>query len=774
MASALITAVLLQAMAVAAGIHPAGRPIALIKLDGLKSVSSQLVRNQIRSQVGDPYDPKTVQGDIVRITHLGRFSEVTASVSPRKDGSVDLIFHLKEQAMLKSVQVVGNKAISDQTLLRKVGLGSGDPADPFLIDRGKQQIIKAYQDKGYFVVDVTVDKKLLDSQGVLIYRVREGPKVHIQAIRFQGNTVFSNDELWSQIKSRTHIFIFRAGDLNRQQLELDAASIRDYYQQRGYLDAQVGRRIDLSPNQQDATVTFLIDEGKQYTVDKIDIQGNTVFTSAQIREVMDLQSGDFYSRHRQDKSRAAIINMYGKLGYIDTNVTINRIFHEHEPKVDLLVTIDEGHASIVGKLSVRGNEKTRKHVVLKQIRGLTPGEPFDREGIKQTENRLGESPLFSSATVTLLGSRKDRVRDVLVDVKERNTGSLSFGAGISSNSGVIGAIDLVQRNFDITDVPNSLGQLFTGRAFRGGGQYFALSLQPGNTTSRYSVDFRDPYVLESDYYLSTSAYYYKRQQLSYLESRMGATLGLGRRFGDVWSAQVSLRGENVGITSIDADAPVDVFAVEGHNLVTGVGLVVTRDTTDSAVFPSQGSRIQLGLEQVGAIGGSFDFTRLNLRLHKFWTVNEDFLGRKTVVSFRGELGYIFQANQAPVFERLYAGGHSTFRGFDYRGVGPRGIRNDTGTLGDQAVGGDFMLLAGVQYEFPIVKDLLRGVVFTDQGTVDNTASLSKWRVSIGTGLRIKLPFFGQAPFAIDFAYPLVKQSGDQTRLISFDLALPFQ
>ena len=143
-----------------------------------------------------------------------------------------------------------------------------------------------------------------------------------------------------------------------------------------------------------------------------------------------------------------------------------------------------------------------------------------------------------------------------------------------------------------------------------------------------------------------------------------------------------------------------------------------------------------------------------------------------MLSFQLEGGYIVDGD-APVFERFYAGGR-TFRGFRFRGVGPRGIRADTLEEGDDPVGGDWLLLTGLQYEFPIAGDYLRGVVFTDQGTLTDDIGVDDWRVSVGAGFRIRIGFLSQAPFAIDFAYPIVKEDNDERQVLSFDVALPFR
>jgi outer membrane protein insertion porin family len=758
------------------GVEFEGRPIEAVRVEGLQQVPQDLVRNQIRTQAGNPYDPGLVEDDITRITHLGRFAGVRAEVSARDDGAVVVTFIVNEQPLLDEVRIEGNKALDDKELLKKIVLAAGDPRDPFLINQGKQRIIDAYTAKGYFVADVQVDQQALDDKQVLIYRVREGPRVTIRDIRFQGNTVFDDDALDGQIKSDEYFIFLKDGVLSREQLELDAATIRQFYRDRGYLDAKVGRQIDLSPDQEDATVTFMVDEGPQYTVGQVEVEGEAedLFPAEQVRMHMTMTPGDFYSQKKLKASRQALRNLYGELGYIEANVRIEQLFHDEAPKVDLLVRVETGQPYTVGQVTVRGNSTTKQRVILRQVRGMDPGEPYDHGGVEETRRRLNRSRLFSEANVTILGEKEDAVRDALIEVQEQQTGRLSFGAGVSSDAGLIGAINLSQANFDIADPPESFGELLTGEAFRGGGQQFNLSLQPGSERSRYSVGWREPYLFESDYSLDTSAFFFNRDRDEYDEQRAGGTWAFGQRFGDVWQGSIDFRATDVEIADIDRDAPVDVFDVEGGSLVTATGLTMQRDTTDEGIFPSEGSRIRFGVERVGTLGGDFDFTKLDARIHKFWTIDEDFLGRKTVFSFRGDVGFIPEENEAPVFERYYAGGHSSFRGFQFRGIGPRGIRNDTGGLSDEAIGGRFKLLAGFEYEFPLFDEWVRGVVFTDQGTIAEDPTLSDWRVSVGSGVRVKVPFLGRAPLALDFAWPIQKESTDETRIFSFNLDVPFQ
>ncbi len=751
-----------------------GSPVADVKVEGLKKVNPDLVRNQIRQRKGTPYDSKVVSQDIIRINHLGRFGKVRADIVKKPDGSVILTYVLTEQNLLSDVQVVGNNEVSDQELLTLVVLRGGDPIDEFLINRGVTEIKKAYRQRGYYLTDVTVDKKLLNDSGILIYRVIEGPLVQIRDIRFRGNKVFDDDQLLSQIRSRTAIFIFRKGELSRVQLDQDVARLRTFYRNRGYLEAQVARRILLSDNQKDANVVFFIEEGQQFTIDTIKVEGNKKFPERQVKDIMNLHEGDVFAENLVRRSQSSITELYGKRGHLDTEVKIDRLFHEREPKVNLAVAIKEGPASKVGNIFIRGNSLTKDKVIQRQIRGNFPGRVFDRAGIATTRRRLTESSLFSEAKITVLGDPGDEYRDILIEVKEANTGRINFGAGISSDAGVIGAIDLSQRNFDIADWPDSLGEFFSGRGFRGAGQSFQIALQPGDDFSRYSVSFREPYLLNTDFFFDTNLRYFTRVREDWDEERFGGTMGIGQRFGDVWSGRISIRAENVNVNDVEIDAPVDAFAVEGENNITSLGFTLTRSTTDSRIFPTRGSKLSFGVSRAGALGGEFDFTSLSASYQKFWTVDEDFLGRKTVLSLRVSTAWIAEDGEAPLFERFYAGGHRTFRGFAFRGVGPRGVQANTGRVGDDPVGGDFLFLAGMEYNWPIFQDIIRGVVFVDTGTVEEDIGFDDYRVAVGAGLRIKIPFLGQAPFALDFAVPIVKADGDEEQFFSFDLALPIR
>jgi outer membrane protein insertion porin family len=779
----LLIALIAMTSATAQAIDPEGRLIREVRVEGLDTTPRQLVDNTLRTEVGKPYRQDTINDDIRRLTFLGRFDTVVAKVEDNGDGSIDVIFSVTEQARLLALRFVGAKRFNTAELLTQVLLKPGDPIDKSLIDRGTRAIELAYAEKGHFAASVTYDEEALDKDRELIFRITEGPRVRVTELRYEGNEVFDDDRLASQVGQETYLWPFISGFMDRTQLDLDVAAIRKYYEDRGYLNAQVGRRIDLSTRQNRAIVTFEINEGKQHTVRDIDVRftkdgqpfNDHLMAEEQIRMVLDLIRGGVYSDDRLADSREAVRLWYGEIGFINTQVRINRTFDPDQPKVDVVVEIDEGVGpTIVDDIVIIGLTRTDQRVLLRRVRGLEPGRPVNLRGLDETRRLVRESTWFNNGTITALGDEDDLYRTFLIEAEEKNTGSFSIGAGVSSDSGVFGAITLEQRNFDITDWPESMDEFLAQRAFLGAGQTFNITLAPGNDISNYAIGFREPYLFESDYFFDVTLSAFDAIREDFDEGRIGVRTGIGRRLGDVWTGSLRLRYEQIDISDIEPDAPVDVFDVAGDSSLSTFGVSLTRSTTDSNITPSRGTRLNLGLAQYGAFGGDYDFTRITGGYSQFWTLDEDFLGRKTILSLRLSAGYIPQDNDdVPLFERFYSGGRD-FRGFAFRGIGPRGVRNDNMLLGDDPVGGRFEFIGRLQYEIPVYDQFIRWAFFTDQGTIQDEFGFDQWRVAVGTGIRLRIPFFGQAPIAIDFGFPILEEDGDEQQILSFSIELPFQ
>lgn len=344
-------------------------------------------------------------------------------------------------------------------------------------------------------------------------------------------------------------------------------------------------------------------------------------------------------------------------------------------------------------------------------------------------------------------------------------GVLQIGAGVNSNAGIVGNIVIDERNFDWKRLPRSFEDIRNGTAFRGAGQRFRIDASPGSVVNRYLVSFQEPYLFDSPISLGLSGSYFDRRYNDWDEGRLGGRVSFGYQWleNDL-STLFTYRGENVNIDNIST-APgtfADLDEVVGDNSLHGFKLGVINDTRDSSFLPTQGHYLELSAEQVI---GSFVYPRIEADFRTYWLLNErpDHSGRH-VLSYATTVGWM--GEDAPIYERFYAGGYSTLRGYRFRGASPM-----TNVAGQEVeTGGDFQWLNSLQYLFPITADdMLHGVVFCDFGTVEPEIAINDFRVAPGLGLRVTVPAMGPAPIALDFAFPVSSASTDREQVFSFSM-----
>jgi len=346
--------------------------------------------------------------------------------------------------------------------------------------------------------------------------------------------------------------------------------------------------------------------------------------------------------------------------------------------------------------------------------------------------------------------------DVDATANEGRTGRLMFGAGVNSDNGIVGSFVWEENNFDLFNPPASFADVINGRAFRGRGQRFRAEAAPGDIVSRYAVNWVDQYFMNTDYSLSVSGFYYNRFFDDWEEQRTGGRVGWGKQLNPTDSVSATLRVEEVTIINPRAPVPAALARVVGDNFLSTIRLAATHDTRNAAILPADGHYLEGGYEQAF---GDFDYSRVDMEGRKFFTLfrRPDDSG-KQVLTLSTNLG--FATSDTPVFERYYAGGFQSFRGFAYRGVTPQ--------VGAVAIGGTFQALASVEYRVPVTADdMIHVVTFADVGTVDNRVSFDRFRATVGVGLRVTIPAMGQVPLAFDFGFPVASEAFDDERIFSF-------
>ena len=746
-----------------------------VRVEGNEQMSAEAVLIYVKTRPGQPFVASVVQGDERRLLETGRFDSVVATRTQTDKGML-VVFAVVERPLVAGLSFVGNKVFDNVALGKELTFGVSDPISAFTVEAGRQAVLNKYKSGGYHFASVTVDKTPLARDRVVVYRIVEGPKVRVRKVRFDGNEYYGNFKLRQTVGTSARFWPFVEGYLDTEQVAQDVLAIRNLYISEGYLDVEVGRRMEFSEDREDATLTFLIKEGPRYRINEVIFQGNAVFASDELAGRIKLRQGAFFTELGLRRDLKALRDTYGELGYIEAQVESRRQFldpaapppdwakAEGKPALlNMIFTIQEADQYRVGRIDIRGNSVTQDRVIRRTLR-IFPEQLFNSVGMEESRRSLMESRLFEDVSITPTGRGPD-VRDVMVQVTEGRTAEFLIGAGVSTNSGLIGTVSFTQRNFDILKWPTGWDEFVRAKSFKGAGQTFRIVAEPGTELMRFHMEWRDPALFDLPYSLGTRAFLFNRMRESYDETRYGGLVSLGHRFKNRWYGELATRAEGVRIDDLDDDAPPEVIADQGEHFLMGLKGTLVRDRTDSRWMPSDGDRLQFSAEQVL---GSFDFVRANAEYRIYRTVYIDAMDRKHIIAGRVAGGNVF--GDAPVFERFYGGGTGSIRGFKYRGVSPR----SAGT--DEQIGGEFMLFAGAEYSFPIFGaggQQLRGVVFMDTGTVEEDFGIQTYRVSAGVGFRWVMPLFGPVPMAFDFGFPLSKDDDDDEQVFSFSVGWSF-
>lgn len=752
------------------GQSPEGMVVSRVEFLGLETVSEDYVRGLVKTRENQPFSVSQAREDANELLRSRKF--LAARVTPAiEDGAIVAVFEVREKPTISSVRFLGNSVFTDEQLsseLQKLGLIEGNPLDEYQANIGREEILRMYREEGYGQVQVDFDRDLAREQQDILYKIDEGRRIRVRDVRFRGNDSIAKGELRSKVATQTVLWPFRKGVFDEEQADRDALNLQRFYRSRGYLDARVGYLLeDQTASDSDVSVVFVIEEGTLYSLTDVVIDGNGIFDEQRIRAAIQTSVGGAADREILNQDARRIELLYGEVGYIDTSVAANFEFTEESGVAVARFEITESPQYRFGRITIRGNETTQDRVIRRELK-FFPQEPYNVRETALAERRLRETSLFTRATIT--PSLPDgELREALVEVEEGQHVNILFGVGVSTDNGIIGSVTIDNKNFDIFDWPRTFEEFATGQAFRGAGQRMRIQLEPGRELSRFRIDFTEPYLMDKPIRLDTSAYLFQRDREGYQEERLGFQIGVSKRFEggilDRWAAEGTLRIENVDISEADALAPSDVREVRGDTILTSVRVGLVRDTTDSRLFPTEGYRLKLSYEQVGALGGDYTYGRPSAGITYYKTMAQDAFERKSVLALRADAAYI--VGDAPVFDRFYAGGFGSLRGFSFRGVSPR-----KGIL-DTPVGGDFILLTAAEYSFPLYGENVRGVTFLDMGTVEKGLEIKDWRASVGFGLRVNVDYLGPVPLVFDFGFPIADAEDDDRQVFNFSFGASF-
>lgn len=740
---------------------PGKEVVADVIPQGNRNVPTQKIMSVIKTRPGSNYNKDTVEEDVKALYKLGAFANVRTAEQRTPQGVVVYFLFQELPSLVQDIVYEGAKHLKPDELDSVTGLRKGVPLNPILNRMAREAIIRKYNDEGRPLASVELVEGDKPGDTRVVFRITEGPVCRISSIEVTGASFVSEARLKTQLNSGTMFLgLPLGGKYNRLMVEEDINKLIEYYRGFGYHDVSVS----LESQWVDAgkvKLIFHVHEGQRYRVASVDVSGGRTLTRDEALVLTKLQADEIYSQSDVDHDKKLIQAAIGYRG-IDATVREHLVYGD-SGQVKVSYEVEEQPPARVGQIFVVGNSVTRQNVILRQV-PLYPGQILPYPNLKIAENNLARLNIFEvkpeegiRPTVSVLpGDPNDPYKDVMVNVQETQTGSLLFGVGVNSDAGLTGSIVLNERNFDILNPPRSFDDLLSGRAFRGAGQEFRIEAVPGTQLQRYTVSWREPFLFDTPYSLGVSGYYYDRVFNEYTESRLGTRITVGRQLNRYWSASGSVRIENVGVHDVAFWAPQDFQRVIGDNFLAGFRAAVTRDDRDSFLRPTEGSLVDISFEEVT---GAYTFPVFNVEGNKYWTIwqRPDGSGRH-VLAARTQMS--IEGANAPVYERFYAGGFRTMRGFEFRGVGP--------DVNGFKVGGNFMWLNSLEYQIPIkANDQFYLVAFVDSGTVERRVEINDYRVAAGVGARIVVPMLGPVPIALDFGFPIVDAPTDNKQIFSF-------
>ncbi len=708
--------------------------------------------------------------------------------------TITVIVKVTEYEIVRDVIFSPITAFPINSLRNGLRLNPNENLNPVLLKSDYDYLREQYITKGYyfFAVKHSEDGKEVDgpeiihtATGAIVHwRIFEGPLVTVKEVKFTGLSDKDDSEVRRYLQTRNPGSIFglipTGGEAFVQRfLEEDLKRIRLYFYLEGWLDVGAGERIfvedlQFTKDKTQVSVTIHADLGRRYKVTKINFKGNALFTEQQLLDAIVSRPGSEYSDNSANRDQAKLRDLYGERAYILAEILPSYAVDREKPEVTLTFTITENEEVTIGKIIINGNTKTRYDVILRELKDFTPGDKFNNKLLTKGIGRLRDRGYFDPQGGLIVRTERGQSpneRDVIFDLKEGTTGNIRFAGGFSSSFGILGIIEFTQKNFDITDLPKDFDDLISGNAFAGGGQAVRLRAAPAAKRQSYLAEFREPYVFGHEFGMTLRGLNAITTRATYLEDRLGGAISFDKRFDPV-RVELKYEATLVTIKEIESDAPVDTFATEGDNYIFTLTPGISLDLRDSQLFPSEGLRVAISYEFAGVwLGGDWDWGKLVIESEFHIKLLEDEDKRKHVLTFEVKFGWAetFRDTQLlPIFERFYAGGRDSIRGFDFRGVGP----HENG----EPIGGQARLVGTIEYSWPLFGEFLRGAVFYDIGNIATTfdeLGHDKFRNTIGFGVRFLIPQLGNIPVALDFGFPLTKEDDDERQTVTFDIGKLF-
>ncbi len=776
-----------------------------IEIDGLQRVALGAALLKMPVRVGDTID----QGDVAEIIRALYASGNFEDVKVLRDGGV-LMVQVKERPTIASISFSGNKAIKDEQLqenLNASGVREGEALDRTTLSNIEKGLEDFYYSVGKYNATVkAVVTPLPRNRSDLKFVFTEGVSAKIQQINFIGNEVFSDEELLSRFNLNVDVpwWNFLADEkYQKQVLAGDIEALKSFYLDRGYLKFNVdSTQVAISPDKKGVYITLGLEEGEVYTVKDVKFRGDLIGEEATFERLVPFEDNETYNGSLVTSMEEGIKRVLGESGYAYPQVNTIPEFDDENKQVSLVVNVDPGNRIYVRDIRFTGNNSTKDEVLRREMRQME-GSWLNSKSIETGKTRLNRLGYFENVevqTVRVPGS-DDQV-DLVYSVKEANSGSVNFGVGYGTESGVSFQVGLQQDNF------------------LGSGNRVGINAMMNDYQKNVSLDYRDPYWNLDGVSLGGKIFYDEFEAseagiVDYTNQSYGASLTWGFPFDELNRFEFGVGYTHNKIGNLSPYLQVEQFLQAQADNIDSSGALNTNDfdfniswtrnNLNRGYFPTAGNH-QRAFYKMTVPGSDVQYFKMQYDVRQYVPLTKK---HEFTLLFRGRLGYGNGYGQTdgndnlfPFYENYYAGGFTTLRGFGSNSVGPKavyrdysGSNNGADTATDDSVGGNAIALASIELIVPTpfasdeVRNQIRTSIFFDMASIWDTefdyrdsgaeygdryyydySDPTNYRSSYGAALQWMSPM---GPLVFSLAKPIKKFDGDDEEFFTFTIGRTF-
>ena len=738
--------------------------ITSIKYDGLLHLSTDVATEISGIHVGDEFDINKIDESLKKFYKQGYFSDIMVSTS----GAGDLLYAFKEKSVISKLVMNGYSSDDEsEGVFVSMGLRKGDLYDSKKIESAKKKLIKRIESEGYYdtVVEVTTEPKT-DSVA-LIFDVNKGEKIYIKNIDFAGADTIDLVDLENALANQEEEVLGWLPGLNEgvahiDQLGYDSFRAKDVYMTNGYLDATVSEplmRVD--SGSYIADVTYQIDEGQQYHVNKIVFKGLVdELDENSIRENLRLLEGKVFNVKKLRKDIAYIQEQVANLGYAYAKITPNFNKNEKNGMVDIQYSIRTGNKVRINDVIISGNYTTKDSVIRRDV-FLTPGAMFNLTDLKDTKSTLGRRGFFEKVDISQ--ERIDaNTMNILVKVKETPTGSIQAGGGY-------GSIQKAMVNASLSD-----------RNIMGTGINAGVSVDYSKISLNYALNINNPRIWDSEYSFGMNLYRneFDYETQGYEQKSSGVGVNIGKQITRNLSGYVGYnysKNKTDGYFGNSTSTYSSVWNDEDFSYAKSTfSMGLNYDTTDDFYVPREGIILGGSVGHSG-LGGDEEFLSYSAKAG-FYKGLEDYIDYDLIFRYKLRANMLQERGQIHGPEKLFLGGPSSLRGYEPYSIAPHDDsvgEDENGVLEDKRKfrGGLKSVVNTLEASIPLSDSAkMRLAFFYDHGFIGEDSFTEIERKSYGLALEWFSPM---GPINLIWGWAINPDKLDRESLFEFTMGRRF-